>query len=545
MSAADGVVATSSSAPLLRVAGLSVTYRGRRGVHQAVRGVSLDVARGEVVALVGESGSGKTTIGRTILGLLPASAERYGAVELDGADLLRLPDRRRRRVLGARIATIPQDPLAALNPVQRIGPQVAEVLAIHGLASGDAARARALEALRLAGLDDAEARYRQYPHELSGGQRQRVLIAIAIVAGPELIVADEPTSALDVTVQRRILDHLEHLVRETGTSLLLITHDLGVAGDRADRVVVLSDGEVVEQGATGAVLERPEQPYTRALLEATPDRRPPATPPPSAGSSDSPALEVRGLGRTFHVTGRPPVTAADDVSFTIPRGGALGLVGESGSGKTTTARIVLGLLRPDAGEVLVDGRVQDSPAEIRRARRFVQPVFQDPYSSLSPHQSIASSIAEPLRALGGGNRAERRARVAELLDRVHLPASVGRRRPTELSGGQLQRVAIARALAIHPRLVVCDEPVSSLDVSVQARVLDVLAELREQDGLALLFISHDLAVVRAVCEDVAIMRAGRIVEQGRTLDVFASPASPYTAELLAAIPGRRTAAAVA
>jgi peptide/nickel transport system ATP-binding protein len=536
--------------PLLAVRDLAVTYRTRRGDRvAAVRHVDLDVAPGEVVALVGESGSGKTSVGRAVLGLHRAGTTVTGSIRLDGRELVGLPERRRGEVYGTRVTQVPQDPLASLNPLHAVGRQVAEVLRAHGLARGSAARDLALDALRLAGLDDAERLADRLPHELSGGQRQRVLIAQAIVAGPRLLVADEPTSALDVTVQRRILDHLDHLVRRSGTSLLLVTHDLGVAADRADRIVVLSDGAVVEEGPARRVLAAPERPYTRALVEAVPRASsPPLVRPPAA---DAPALlTATGLRHTFPARGGHPATVAvDGVDLRLPVGGALGLVGESGSGKTTTARVLLGLTRPDAGTVVLhprDGAGPDADPGDREFRRRVQPVFQDPYASLDPAHPVGWSVLEPLRAQRGAHRvgrAARRARLAEVLDAVRLPRSAADRRPHELSGGQLQRVAIARALSIRPDLLVCDEPVSSLDVTVQAQVLELLATLHRETGLAYLFVSHDLAVVRQVCAEVAVMRDGRVVEQGPAGDVLDRPQHPYTAELVAAVPGRAVPAA--
>ena len=537
---------TLPDSPLLSITDLSVTYRGSSGTFTAVRGVSFDIAPGERVALVGESGSGKTTIGRTILGLHRSSVSITGSVRLDGQELTRQRARAWRKIRGRRVSLVPQDPLAGLNPVHPIGAQVAEVLLRHRLAGRAQAKELAIAALEEAGLDGAADRYGAYPHELSGGQRQRVLIAIASIARPELIVADEPTSALDVTVQRRILDQLDVLTRDHGTAMLLVTHDLGVATDRADRVVVLEAGRVVEILPGRDLLTQAREPYTQRLAAAAPSlgSRPLVSPPPEVPDGAArPVLEVRDLALTFPGRrGLPPVTALDGVSLSVAPGESVGVVGESGSGKTTLSRVLLGLQVPQAGTVEVLGRPRAGLGTARERwelHRAVQPVFQDPYSSLDPSRTIEWSIGQPLRALTDLDRTARRARVTELLDQVALPQAFLRRKPRELSGGQLQRVAIARALAVSPRLLVCDEPVSSLDVSVQAQVLTLLARLQEEQGLAMVFISHDLAVVRLVCHRVMVLRRGTVVEEGEAGAVFENPQHPYTRELVAAVPGRR------
>ncbi|MFF2373375.1 ABC transporter ATP-binding protein [Streptomyces xiamenensis] len=529
----------SSPAPLLTIRDLTVAFHSRRSTVRAVRGLDLDLAPGRTLALVGESGSGKSTTGLAVLGLLPTGAKVLGGrVTLAGRELTGLREREWRTVRGREIGFVPQDPMVSLNPVQRVGDQVAEVLRIHGLAENTkAARERAVDLLADAGLPHPARVARQLPHELSGGMCQRVLIAIALAGEPRLLIADEPTSALDVTVQRRILDHLETVTERLGTSLLLITHDLAVAADRADEIAVMSRGRIVERGPGRRVLTEPTHPYTRELVAAVPDMTAqPARPAPEGDRP--PLLDVRGLRRTFD-GGR--TVAVDDVSFTLPAGGSLGIVGESGSGKSTTAKLVLRLDRPDAGTITLDGQDLSTlaPAALRRLRRDIQPVFQDPYGSLDPHFTVADSIAEPLRAFRVTGRRGRRERVAELLDLVRLPASAAHRRPSELSGGQRQRVSIARALALTPKLLVLDEPVSALDVSVQASVLELLTDLRAEFGLSYLFISHDLAVVRQICDRVAVMREGSIVESGPVTQVFDHPEHPYTQDLLSAIPGRR------
>ncbi|MEU7364472.1 ABC transporter ATP-binding protein [Streptomyces hygroscopicus] len=607
---------TTDTAPLLSLRGLRVSYRAGDGAPPAVRGVDLDIAPGEVVALVGESGSGKSTTAHAVIGLLPPGGRMDGGrVLFEGTDLATAGERELRARRGRDIGLIPQDPMVSLNPVQRIGRQVAEVLLIHGLADRASAPAEAVRILGQAGLPDPEVRARQYPHELSGGMRQRVLIAIAVAARPKLVIADEPTSALDVTVQRRILDHLQTLTRQAGTAVLLITHDLGVAADRARRIAVMSEGEIVETGPVRQVLTAPRHPYTRRLLASAPSmatepvrvrvraqaraqaqaqargrvREVAAGEPVAEGSAPvgeggapvgealvateglvvgegldaaggldvaerldaaegldtagGPLVVAEGLVKEFTPRGRARVRAVDGVDFTIRRGESFALVGESGSGKSTTARMVARLTDPTEGRIRFDE--QDitalSGAALRRLRRRVQLVHQNPYSSLDPRRSVADAVTEPLRAFRVGDRAARLRRAAELLDRVALPAATLRRRPGELSGGQRQRVAIARALALGPDLVICDEPVSALDVSVQARILELLAEFQRDLGLSYLFISHDLAVVRQIADRVGVMRGGRLLETGTTDEVFASPSHPYTKELLAAIPGGRHA----
>ncbi|MEB8337518.1 ABC transporter ATP-binding protein [Streptomyces endophyticus] len=540
----DGVRTDSA---LLSVRGLTVSYRSRAGRVEAARGVDLDIAAGEIVALVGESGSGKSSTAHAITGLLPPGGRvDAGRVTFGGRELTGLVDRELRALRGAQIGLVPQDPAVSLNPVRRVGTQVAEVLRIHRLASRSDARERAVELLDLVGLPDARTQARRHPHELSGGMRQRVLIAIAMAAGPRLIVADEPTSALDVTVQQGILDHFQFLARDTGTAVLLVTHDLGVAADRADRIAVMADGRIVEQGPTAQILTAPAAARTRRLLDATPrwDVRPALKPVSPAADDVTPLLEVEHLTKDFPLprsgTGPRTVRAVDDVALTLRRGETLALVGESGSGKTTTARLILRLLAPTAGRIRVDGDdvTEATGGRLRALRRRIQLIHQNPYASLDPRQDIADIVAEPLRAFRVGDRASRAGRVRDLLDRVALPSDAGARRPAELSGGQRQRVAIARALALSPELVICDEPVSALDVAVQAQILDLLTTLQGETGVAYLFVSHDLAVVRRIAHRVAVLRSGRLVESGPTGDVFAAPSHPYTRALLDAVPGR-------
>ncbi|MGW4393904.1 dipeptide ABC transporter ATP-binding protein [Amycolatopsis nivea] len=520
---------------MLEISELAVSYRTSGGVVPAVRDVSLRVGAGEIVAVVGESGSGKSTTAHAAIGLLPRGGlVRRGRITFDGRDLTTLSEKDWRQVRGTGIALVPQDPTVSLNPVRRIGEQVAEVLRIHRLAPRHEAAARAVELLRRAGVDRPELRARQYPHELSGGLRQRVLIAVALAGKPRLIIADEPTSALDVTVQKEILDHLAELAADDGTAILLITHDLGVAADRAGRIAVLSEGRLVEEGPARELLAAPTQDYTQRLLAAAPSlSREPLRPRRAEGPEV--LLSVDSVSKTF-ASRAGSVQAVDDVSFQLTRGRTLALVGESGSGKTTTARMAVGLETPTAGTIRFDGQdiTRLSPTELRRLRRRFQLVYQNPYASLNPRFSIAEVIGEPLRAFRVGGRAER---IAELADQVALPSSVLRRKPAELSGGQRQRAAIARALALRPDLVVLDEPVSALDVSVQAQILNLLAELQDGLGLTYLFITHDLAVVREIADQVGVMRQGKLLEAGPADEVLLRPREQYTRDLLAAIPG--------
>lgn len=558
---------TTPASPLLTVENLRVSYRTHGGTVPAVRGVSFTVEPGERLALVGESGSGKSTVASVILGLTPPELHvDSGSVLWNGGagdtghaggdrtghptDILRARERVLRTVRGRRIGYVPQDPTVSLNPVMRIGEQIAEAVLTHRLAPKAEARRRAVEALATVGIDDPELRARQYPHELSGGMRQRVLIAVALVASPSLLIADEPTSALDVTVQKRILDHLDRLTADRGLASLLITHDLGVAVERADRILVLSRGQIVEAGPAGQVLNHPTHPYTRQLISDAPglntvrrvagptgdDRqRTPAVTVPRT----PPALELRGIVKDFP-SGGGTFRAVDGVSLRIDRGTTYGLVGESGSGKTTLGRIALRLEQPTDGRVLLDGTdiTGITGGDLRRLRTRIQVVQQNPYATLNPRLTVGENIAEPLAATRTGNRRQRRELARELLEQVALPAELADRRPAGLSGGQRQRVAIARALTVDPEVVILDEPVSALDVSVQAQILDLLVDLQDRRGLSYLFISHDLAVVRDIAHRVGVIRRGHLLEEGPTLDIFGSPTHPYTRELLDAIPGR-------
>ncbi|PRB63206.1 ABC transporter ATP-binding protein [Microbacterium sp. MYb45] len=529
---------------------LRISYGDKDRRREVVHGVSFEIAEGETLALVGESGSGKSTTAHALLGLLPEGGRVDGGrVLLGDLDISGWSDRALRGIRGPEVGLVPQDPTTSLDPVRTIGAQVEEILRLHGHRDRRSRRARAIELLDRVGIDDPDLRARQYPHELSGGMRQRVLIATAIALRPRLLIADEPTSALDATVQRKVLDLLDELQREEGTSILLVTHDLGVAADRAERLVVLKDGRIVEQGSSEAVLAAPADPYTKQLLAdapafATGFRRPDAPPflrDAAAVAAENPwAIVADGLVKEFRVAGRERFRAVDDVSFRVRKGTTHALVGESGSGKTTTARLITRFHQPDAGTIEVDGDdvTHAKREQLRVLRRRIQLVYQNPFASLDPRQQIADIVAEPLVNFGVGSRTERRERALALLDRVSLPAEVARRTPRELSGGQRQRVAIARALAIDPDIVVLDEAVSALDVTVQARILELLTSLQAELGLTYLFISHDLAVVRRISHTVSVMRRGRIVEEGQTEDLFRDPQHDYTRELLAAVPGR-------
>ncbi|GAB3267946.1 ABC transporter ATP-binding protein [Sinomonas notoginsengisoli] len=538
--------------PLLKVRDLEVAF----GEEPVLHGVSFNLRRGDRVAIVGQSGSGKSTTVAAILGLLPGTGRiTGGSIEVEGHDLAGASEEQMRRFRGRRIGLVPQDPMSNLNPSMKVGAQIADALAAAGHRGKANLRRRAVALMAEAGIPDADRRYGQYPHEFSGGMRQRVLIAISLAGEPDLLIADEPTSALDVTVQRQILDHLQTLVEARGTSLLFITHDLGVAADRTDRIIVMADGRVVEAGSPQEILFEPKEDYTRRLVGAAPsvlasvpdvapDQPVPAPADPSSDSSGRtgpPILQVRDLVKDFRLRGQRggTVRAVSGVSFDVGRGSTTAVVGESGSGKTTVARIILGLEEASSGEALIDSRsITSSRGRTRRAlRRKVQPVFQDPYGSLDPTYSIERLIDEPLRVFRVGDRAARRARVAQLLDHVALPRAVAQRRPNELSGGQRQRVAIARALALEPELLICDEAVSALDVLVQEQVLELLAELQDRLSLSYLFITHDLAVVRQIAHHVVVMKSGTVVEEGTVDKVFSSPDAEYTKELLGAIPG--------
>jgi peptide/nickel transport system ATP-binding protein len=544
-----------STEPLLSVQGLAVDFATMDGVVHAVEGVDLEIRPGETVAIVGESGSGKSTTAMAIIGLLAGGGKiAAGSIRLDGKEISRAGEHELRMIRGRDIGLVPQDPMSNLNPVAKIGTQVAETLLAHGLATRQNVQAKVVEALTAAGLPDPARRAKQYPHEFSGGMRQRALIAIGLACKPRLLIADEPTSALDVTVQHTILDQIGAMTRELGTAVLLITHDLGLAAERAERVIVMHRGKVVEQGAARQILEDPQHPYTQSLVKAAPsvaaarlrpeafqvqERVAEADPAVVAAPADN-IVEIENLTKVYPVRGRgEDFVAVDDVSLVIPRGETVAIVGESGSGKTTTARMLLKVIEPTGGLIRYEGKDISSlsRAETREFRQQVQPIFQDPYSSLNPMFTIERLIGEPLEFYKRGSAADRRKRVRQLLDDVALPQSMLRRYPSELSGGQRQRIAIARALALSPDLIVCDEPVSALDVLVQDQILKLLGDLQREYGLSYLFISHDLAVVRLISDYVCVMKDGRLVEAATSEEIFTNPRDPYTRRLLASIPG--------
>jgi peptide/nickel transport system ATP-binding protein len=604
-------------APLLEVRNLAVSFRTTHGDVHAVEDASFTLKRGSALAIVGESGSGKSTTAMACIGLLPGNGRvTSGSILFEGQDLVSLPESKMRSIRGRAIGLVPQDPMSNLNPVTKIGTQVAETLLVHGMATKKNVKQRVIEVLTAAGLPDAGERAKQYPHEFSGGMRQRALIAIGLACQPRLLIADEPTSALDVTVQRTILDQIETMTDQLGTSVLLITHDLGLAAERASQLVVMHRGRVVETGPAEQLLNDPQHPYTQSLVRAAPSvaavrLRPGAFtadaatrlklaeavfaeheaghdgPVPtdatastggpsstgdgvSAGaphgttgahaatsSSDRPVaptgdatpaapaaprniVEIRDLTKIYKRRGsKEDFYAAKNVTLDVPRGQTVAIVGESGSGKTTTARMLLKLIEPTSGTMTFDGMdvATLDKAQLNDFRQRVQPIFQDPYSSLNPMFTIERIVEEPLNAYKRGSRKERSARVRELMDQVSLPQNALRRYPAELSGGQRQRVAIARALALQPELIVCDEPVSALDVLVQAQILKLLGDLQSELGLSYLFISHDLAVVRLISDYVCVMKDGELVEAASSEEVFQNPRHPYTRKLLASIPG--------
>lgn len=543
--------------PLLELKDLKISFTSSTGVVDAVRGVNLTIYPGQSVAIVGESGSGKSTTAMAVIGLLPGTGKVTGGTILfNGKDITGLSDKEMQHYRGSDIGLVPQDPMSNLNPVWSIGTQVKESLRANNVVEGSEANKRVVELLQEAGLDDAERRAKQYPHEFSGGMRQRALIGIGLAARPKLLIADEPTSALDVTVQRRILDHLEGLTHELGTAVLFITHDLGLAAERASHLVVMHRGRVVESGPSLDILRDPQHPYTQRLVKAAPSLASARIQSAQeqgiessellagkAETSDEEVIRVENLTKEFDIRGekgaKKKLLAVDDVSFSLRKGATLALVGESGSGKSTVANMVLNLLDPTSGKVFYKGTDLSTlgSSELFEMRRKLQVVFQNPYGSLDPMYSIYRCIEEPLVVHKTGNRKEREARVAELLDMVAMPRSTMRRYPNELSGGQRQRIAVARALALNPEVIVLDEAVSALDVLVQNQILQLLSGLQEELDLSYLFITHDLAVVRQTADDVAVMRQGKLVESGTVDEIFANPTESYTRDLIDSVPG--------
>ena len=562
--------------PLLEIKALQVGFQTQRGMVTAVDGVNITLMPGQTLAIVGESGSGKSTTAHAIINLLPGSGRITGGeILFEGRNIAALDEKQMEEIRGRKIGFVPQDPMSNLNPVWSVGFQVEEAIRANGIATGKQdVKKRAIQVLTEAGLSDADKRLKQFPHQFSGGMRQRVLIGMGLSSNPKLLIADEPTSALDVTVQRRILDHLEKLTRESGTALVFITHDLGLAAERAEQLVVMYKGKVVESGPSREILQNPMHPYTQRLVAAAPSlasRRIQSASKPledlgyeatrvtegvdliaaaesrheahAATADTTAAIAVKDLTKVYKIRGgkgsASTLKAVDGVSFEIERGTTMALVGESGSGKSTVAKLLLRLEDATSGEIRIDG-TDTAPLKgksLLALRRKMQPVFQDPYGSLDPLRNIGNTISEPLSVFKVGDSTSRRARVNELLDQVALPKSLVTRYPNELSGGQRQRVAIARALALKPEIVVLDEAVSALDVLVQAQILQLLTDLQSELGLTYLFITHDLAVVRVIADNVSVMKSGRIVEAAATDEVFDNPREEYTKELLDAIPG--------
>ncbi|MBV0890349.1 ABC transporter ATP-binding protein [Paracoccus sp. Z118] len=537
------------NAPVLSVRDLVVDFPLRRGNFRALDGVSFDIARGEVLGVVGESGAGKSMTGSAVIGLLePPGQITSGEVHLSGARIDTLPEEQMQHLRGKRIGMVMQDPLTSLNPLFTIGDQLVETIRQHMPLTESQALERAISLLEEAGIPDARQRINAYPHQFSGGMRQRVVIALAIAADPELVIADEPTSALDVSVQAQIIRVLKELCQRRGTAIMLITHDMGVIAQIADRIMVMNAGKVVETGPVAEIIRHPREPYTKKLIGSIPTIARSGDAPPPAPEDSAPAfVDVRGLTKDFDVGSRVisrllrrpgnVFRAVNDVSFRIRKGETYGLVGESGSGKSTCARMIAGLIEPTAGRVVVNGMDVWSVSAAQRARsRAVQMIFQDPYASLNPRWRVGNIIAEPIRVLGLARGSEVEDRVADLLRKVRLDPVVMRKFPHEFSGGQRQRIAIARALSSQPEFIVCDEPTSALDVSVQAQVLDLMSELQSEFGLTYLLISHNLAVIRQMANDVGVLHRGVLVESGPVDAIFDHPQADYTKMLLDAVP---------
>jgi peptide/nickel transport system ATP-binding protein len=530
------------SEPLLRIERLALALPDGADRLYAVDNVSYELSAGEILCVVGESGSGKSMTANAVMGLLPTGVHASrGRALFDGQDVLAMDEISHRALRGRRIGMIFQEPMTALNPLMRVGEQIAEVFEAHGLLTPRTRKEKALALLEEVRLPDPEAALRAYPFELSGGQRQRVMIAMALALEPELLIADEPTTALDVTTQAQILHLVKDLQQRHGMAVMFITHDFGVVAEIADRVCVMREGRIVEMGSAREVLDDPQHEYTRALIEAIPGD---AVPPSRDEAQAKPLLSVKGLNKVYRSSGgwfqpKREVVALEGIDFTVDKGETLGVVGESGSGKSTLGRCIVGLNTPDSGEIRlndIDLRALEG-RELREHRRRIQMVFQDPYASLNPRIRVGMAIAQGPIA-NGVAKAEAMKQARELLATVGLDASAAERYPHEFSGGQRQRIGIARALALNPELIVADEAVSALDVSIQAQVLKLLDTLKKELELSLLFITHDLRVAAQICDRLIVMQKGRIVEHGSATEIFLSPQHPYTRELLAAIPGR-------
>lgn len=540
----DGARQDVPQSPILEIEDLKICLPKGSDRALALDGLSLTIHPGEMVCLVGESGSGKSLTAGAIMGLLPAPHVRVvgGSIRFNGEALDKKSEPQMRRLRGADIAMIFQEPMTALNPQKTVGWQIDEILRLHTKMTGKERVMRALDMLERVRIPDPKSAYHAYPHQVSGGQRQRVMIAMALILAPKLIIADEPTTALDVTTQLQILTLIRELQRDQGAGVLFVTHDFGVVAEIADKVAVLRQGDLVESGPAAQVLSAPTHPYTKALIGAVPA----LTPPPIKSSPEAPiVLKATRLQKTFAARGgflsgrRKAVVAVKDLSFELRQGETLGVVGESGSGKTTVSRLVTRLLPCDGGSVALAGQdlLSLSAKELRAKRRDIQMVFQDPMASLNPRKRVVDLIAQgPI--VHGENPAKARANAKKLLELVELSPAAANRFPHEFSGGQRQRIGIARALALEPKVIVADEPVSALDVSVQAQVLQLLADLRDRLNLSLLFVTHDLRVAAQLCDRIIVMQKGEIVESGITANIFARPQHPYTQNLLASIPGR-------
>jgi peptide/nickel transport system ATP-binding protein len=530
---------------LLQVKDLSVSFFAHDREVEAVRHISFEVRKGETLGIVGESGSGKSVTARSIMRLLPSppSIVKNGEVLFQGQNLAFKTDREMEAIRGRDIGMIFQDPMSSLNPTMRIGRQIEESLIKHRKLDKGKAKAEAIAMLRMVGIPNSEARYSQYPHEFSGGMRQRVMIAIALACRPALLIADEPTTALDVTIQAQILNQMKELQQQLGTSIILITHDLGVVAGMCDRVVVMKDGEIVETGTTEQIFANPQHPYTVKLLNALPrldEKKKPKPVPASVRREEGvPLLQVRSLKQHFDLGKGQVIKAVNNISFDIQAGETLGVVGESGSGKSTAGRAILRLNEPTGGEVLFRGipLQQLNHKEMKTMRQHMGMIFQDPYASLNPRLRIVDIIGEALDVHGiAASKQERLRRVEELLELVGLQAAHAMRYPHEFSGGQRQRIGIARTLAVEPEFIVCDEPLSALDVSIQAQIVKLLEELQQRLGLTYLFIAHDLSMVKHISDRVAVMYKGKIVELAESEELYNNPLHAYTKSLLAAIP---------
>ena len=531
---------TGSTLPVLQLDHLSLAYRTEQGWNETVHQVSLTIGAGEMLAVVGESGSGKTTTAQAVIGLLPDNGRRTGGrILFQGEDISQWSSRRLDGLRGSQISLIPQDPGNSLNPLKTLGDQLSEVLQSGGARLSRKEREQqAIGLFTRVGLSHPEQRLSQYPHQLSGGMKQRVLIAMAIALKPALIIADEPTSALDVTVQKRIMTLIDELRQEYGTAVLFVTHDLALAAEHADRLVVFRGGKLLEQGPVADVIRQPAHPYTAQLLADVIANTASTAPEPAGDADPSPVIRMQGVSKQFALSRQQPLQVLNNISLTVRRGTTHALVGESGSGKTTLARILLGFEQADSGEIRIsDSHTQALTAEgWRQLRRKIQFVYQNPFSSLDPRQSLFSVIEEPLLNFHTLTREQRKAQVISVARQVALDPELLSRRPQQLSGGQRQRVAIARALVLQPEILVLDEATSALDVTVQSQILALLAELQQTLALTYLFITHDLQVVRRIAHQVTVLKGGEVVEQGTTAKIFTAPETDYTQQLIAAIP---------